>query len=238
MEVDVWCVRLGGRGAASQMLADLLSATERKRAASFHAEEHRQKFAISRGVLRFLLGHYLGVEARSLEFEYAAHGKPFVAEAGIHFNVAHSGEMALFAVGGLEVGIDIEKVRPLADLMSVAGRFFSEAEARDLASLSGEARSRAFHHCWARKEAYIKALGIGLSLPLESFRVSLLPGEPAGLLEIRGNPGLELEWLITDVAAPEDYAAALAVRAREIRLWTSPILEPDQLPVALYARKI
>ena len=136
------------------------------------------------------------------------------------------------------MGIDIEQERTLADMMSIAGRFFSTAEARELATLSGEQRAHAFHRCWARKEAYIKALGLGLSLPLESFRVSLLPGEPASLKEILGSPGLEAEWLIQDLPVTDGYAAALAVRSREIELWTSPVLNAAELTSMMGARQI
>jgi 4'-phosphopantetheinyl transferase len=236
--VDVWCLHLSAKPEYSQTLATLLSPDERQRAASFHAPAHRQKFEVSRGVLRLLLGRYLGTGPHLVEFEYGAHGKPALKEPRGHleFNVAHSGEMAIYAVGALEVGIDIEQIRHLPDLMSVARRFFSAAETIDLASLSGDSRIRAFHNCWARKEAYIKALGTGLSLPLESFRVSLLPGQSAQLLQIEGSPGLEAEWLISDLAVDENYAAALAVRVPEIRLWTSPLLNPEQITSALNAR--
>ncbi len=239
MWVDVWPVRLIAKRPCFQCLADMLSPAERQRANSFRAKEHREKFEISRGVLRLLLGGYLATEPRLVEFEFGIHGKPSLrGPAGFHFNVAHSGEIALYAIGKLEVGIDIEQIRPMPNLLEVARRFFSAAEAMELARLSSAFRLQAFYNCWARKEAYIKALGVGLSLPLESFRVSLLPEQPARLIEIVGNPGLEAEWLIEDLAVADGYAAALAVRAREIRLWTSPLLNPEELESALNSRQI
>jgi len=236
--VDVWCTRLSCKQAYSRNLANLLSPAERLRAGEFRAEEHRQKFEISRGVLRLLLGRYLATEPRSVEFQYGVHGKPSVkTSVGLHFNVSHSGEIAIYAIGQTEVGIDIEQIRPLADMMNIARRFFSAAEADELAGLSGDSRIRAFYSCWARKEAYIKALGVGLSASLQSFRVSLIPDQPARLLEIGGSSGLETEWLISDLAVDDNYAAALAVRARKIRLWTSPILNPEEIESALHSRQ-
>lgn len=212
--VDVWCLQLTA-GESVHEFAQLLSPAERERAACFRAEMHRRKFELARGVLRWLLGRYLDREPRDLEFEYGTHGKPFVnttrnSAQGLRFNVAHSGDMALYAMSPLEVGIDIEQTRPLPDLMSIARRFLSAAEATELARLTGDAKSRGFHHCWARKEAYIKALGVGLSLPLESFCVSLLPGEPARVKEIRGKPGLEAEWRLEELAVAEKYACRVS----------------------------
>jgi 4'-phosphopantetheinyl transferase len=235
----VWCLKLTGFPDRARELTDLLSSDERARADAFHSEAHRYKFALARGALRLLLGSYLAVDPASIQFGYGMHGKPFVRSASdLKFNIAHSGDLALYAISFLEVGIDIEQMRPLPDLMKIAHRFFSAAEAIELAGLTGDARASAFHHCWARKEAYIKAVGAGLSLPLESFRVTVLPSEAPRIKEIRGHPGLESQWLLLDLAVADGYASALVVQAPGIDLWTSRVLEPSELHGALKSREI
>jgi 4'-phosphopantetheinyl transferase len=162
-----------------------------------------------------LLGAYLGVPPSIVGFVYGPQDKPALAPpldaSGLQFNVSHSGEVALYAVGlHQRIGVDIEQARPLDDLAALAERNFSAAERRALFTLPPEQRPLAFFTCWARKEAFIKALGEGLSHPLDTFTVTLAPGQPARFVEIGGEAGAAERWTLAALDVPAGYHAALA----------------------------
>jgi 4'-phosphopantetheinyl transferase len=161
--------------------AALLSADERQRAARFVFERDRRRYAAARARLRQLLGERLGVAPESLQFVYSPHGKPALArrpgQRDLRFNLSHCGDVAAYAFAeGREVGVDVEAVRPLPGADEVAMRFFSHRERAAYLRLAASARPQGFFDCWTRKEAFVKALGHGLSHPLEAFDVSLTPG--------------------------------------------------------------
>lgn len=162
-----------------------------------------------RGALRTLLGRHLDAPPESLVFEYGRAGKPaLVHPAAIPFNVSHSGAIALIALSPeVEVGVDVEAIRPVPEMEKIAERFFCRAEAEDLRRLPKVERNRAFFLCWTRKEAYIKATGDGLSMPLDSFRVVLDPGMTPDFLHLPEAAGL---WTLQDLVPAPNYAAALA----------------------------
>ncbi|MGH2515835.1 MAG: 4'-phosphopantetheinyl transferase family protein, partial [Ktedonobacterales bacterium] len=140
----------------------------------------------------------------------------------LQFNVSHSETCALIALArDLELGVDIEYMRPLDDMDAIARAAFSPHERTVLAALDGQRRHEAFYVCWARKEAYIKAIGRGLSFPLESFDVSLPPDEPPLLLAVRGNPTEVARWRYYTLPAAPGYATALAIESAsiEIKCW-------------------
>lgn len=164
-----------------------------------------------------------------MRFIYNEYGKPALhpalAQNDLHFNLSHSGELALFAfVRGPLVGIDIELIRSNIEYEQIAQRFFSPQEQHALRMLPATEMAVAFFRCWARKEAYIKARGQGLSIPLDQFSVSLRPGEPPRLLHHQNDPQEAARWSLYDLTPGEDYAAALAVegRHRQIRCWEWP----------------
>ena len=211
--VHVWCASLAPPGEAVREYRSLLSAEEGARADRFRFDVHRRQFVVARGVLRTLLGRYLGTDPRGVEFGYASHGKPFLggrfAGEGLHFNVSHSGEMALYAFcRGREVGVDVELVHPMDDAETIAERFFSAAENAAFHSVPAELKEEAFFTCWTRKEAYIKGIGEGLSLPLHEFDVSLVPGEPACLLGAVDREQA-LRWTLRELDPAPGYVAAL-----------------------------
>ena len=217
--VHVWRVALEQPASLSHHLEGLLSSDERERAARFHFERDRRRFIIGRGALRTLLGRYLSVEPARLDFCYGAQGKPYLAEKSgdnvVRFNLAHSNELAVYAfTRDGEVGVDTEYMRPLPDLDQIAAQFFSKNENSVLLGLPADQRLAAFFNCWTRKEAYIKALGEGLSHPLDQFQVSLVPGEPAQLLSVEGYPEEVSRWSVTAFAPASDYAAALMVEGQ------------------------
>jgi 4'-phosphopantetheinyl transferase len=218
-EIHLWCAPLDVPEAVQHELAQTLAAEERQRAEQFRFPHHRRRFIVARGTLRFLLGRYLQVPPAQVQFAYGGHGKPALVGTPLHFNLSHSHELALYAVlRGQEVGIDVESLRTISDALQISQRFFSPREYAVLSSLAPEHRDQGFLNCWTRKEAFIKALGEGLSHPLDRFNVALVPGEPAQLLSINGEAQPAADWLLQELAPAPGYVGALAVRGRDWRL--------------------
>jgi 4'-phosphopantetheinyl transferase len=211
-EVHVWKVDLSA-------LADvrLLSRDEHERAARFHFERDRQHFKAARSALRIVLGRYLNLPPESLVFAQTDYGKPFLTNpdaAGVLFNLSHSAEIALIAVAReREVGVDVEFMRADFATSEVAEHFFSVAEIYTLSGLEPHLRTQAFFNCWTRKEAYVKARGEGLSMPLDVFDVSLAPDVPAAMLSNRVDESQPAHWIFQDLQIASDYAGALVVEA-------------------------
>jgi 4'-phosphopantetheinyl transferase len=215
-EVHVWRASLDQPKPQTQCFLYTLGADEQARAGRFYFEKDREHFIVARGVLRAILGCYLNRPPESLAFCYGAQGKPALAgDAGldaIRFNVSHSHGLALYAVTrSRNVGIDLERIRFGLAVMEIAERFFSRREVATLRTLPTEVQRQAFFRCWTRKEAYIKARGEGLSLPLDQFDVSLTPGEPVAVLGTPRDPSEASRWSLRDLPLAPDYAAALAV---------------------------
>jgi 4'-phosphopantetheinyl transferase len=177
-----------------------------------------------RGTLRILLGELSGRDPAALMFDYAQHGKPFLAGSNVQFNVSHSGERGLIALArDRTVGVDVEHTRDLRDGEAIARRFFAEAETADYLAAPPDRRAEAFYNGWTRKEAFIKAIGDGLAHPLERFRVSLLPDEPARLLSIDSDANKARRWKMLALDPGDGYAGALVAEGLnwepECRLW-------------------
>lgn len=222
-EVHLWRVDLATAAPAEQRWEQILSADERARAARFHFPRDRQYFTAARALLRTILARYAASDPRELVFGYSEKGKPSLSPSHsgteVEFNVSHSGAVALFAFAkGRALGVDVEQVRENFDHEAIARRFFSEEEQRQLAVLAPSERYRGFFRCWTRKEAYIKAQGGGLSLPLHQFDVSLEPGEANALLSTRPDSTEAARWSLQDVPASDGYVAALCVRGHGWRL--------------------
>jgi 4'-phosphopantetheinyl transferase len=221
-EVHVWCSSLEPSPACLQQLTHSLSEDERERAARFYFPKDKDRFIVGRGVLRSILGAYLNLKPSELTFQYSARGKPSLASSAIQFNLAHSGDLVLCAVcRHRELGVDLEKMRPIPELEAIARRFFSPPEANCLLSLPEEQRQEGFFNCWTRKEAYLKATGDGITVALDKFEVSLVPGEPAALLRDKLNPHEVSRWTLGDLKPAAGYAGALAVKGQgaHIRCW-------------------
>jgi 4'-phosphopantetheinyl transferase len=173
--------------------------------------------------MRIILGRYLGAKPAALQFERGAFGKPFLPasqnDCGLRFNLSHSHELALLALTrGCDIGIDIELIDPAFTSDEVARHFFSRAEIAQLESLPPDLRANAFFTCWTRKEAYIKARGEGLSLPLHEFDVSLAPESACVLVANRRDPEEVSRWSFRNILAGAKYAAALAIEKSAARL--------------------
>jgi 4'-phosphopantetheinyl transferase len=228
--VHVWRASLDQSPSQVAFLQNSLDDDERSRADRFYFSRDRERFIVARGVLRALLGRYLGKAPQSLSFSYSTHGKPALAsESGadaIRFNLSHSHGTALYAVTrGREIGVDLEFIRSDLEAEQIAERFFSHSEIVTLRALPLSLRKYAFFLCWTRKEAYIKARGEGLSMPLDQFDVSLIPGEPTALLSTQRDTDETLRWSLRNLTPAFGYAAALAAEGRDWTLscWQWPL---------------
>jgi len=214
-EVHLWRVDLAATAPEEAQWAPILSTDEQARAARFRLQEHRQYFIAARAILRQVLAAYLAADPKDLVFIYSAKDKPALGGAhadALSFNVSHSGDIALFAfTRSRQIGVDVELIRHNFDNAAIAQRFFSPVEQQQLAALAPAQRDDAFFRCWTRKEAYIKATGEGLSLPLDQFDVSLAPLARNALLATRPDPAEAQRWSLRDVSVPPGYAAALCV---------------------------
>ena len=236
-DVHVWRASLNLAAARVQCFRTLLATDEVSRAERFHFQQDRQHFIAARGLLRLILSQYLEVEPGQLRFCYGRHGKPALAtpsgQPPLTFNVSHSRGLALFAVTwGRAIGIDLEYIRPIEARQQIAANYFSPRENAALLALPLSMQHEAFFGCWTRKEAYIKARGDGLSLPLDQFDVSLSPNEPARLLKTGGEPQEAARWSLQELYPAPGYAAALAVEGHGWRLtcWRRPE-EADSVPM-------
>ena len=222
-EVHVWRVSLCQSAAARASLSGLLTPDEQSRAESYHFQKDRNRFIVARGVLRSILARYLHLAPDELRFAYSPYGKPALRDSedalNLRFNVSHSHQMALYAITRKSaVGLDIEFIREDFASLQVAEHFFSRREGTMLRALPAVTQARAFFNCWTRKEAYIKARGEGLSYPLDKFAVSLLPGEPASLLQVDNDPLECSRWSLYELSPGPGYVAALAVEGCPSRL--------------------
>ena len=215
-DVHLWRASLILPDSRLHELRQLLSRDERERADRFHFERDRRRYIVARAALRTILGQYTALKPDSLRFRYGQQGKPFLADQPdgkvLNFNLAHSHELALFGfTRGREIGVDLEYVRPLPQLNQIAARFFSAQENAELESLPSSQQQIAFYNCWTRKEAYIKAIGEGLSMPLDAFDVSLLPGDRAALRRVKNDPAEAQRWSMHALTPAANYIAAFIV---------------------------
>ena len=225
-EVHVWLLGLDLPPARLEGLSRVLSADERQRAGRFHRARLRDRFVAARGQIREILAGYVRLPPAGVAFAYGAHGKPRLPDGAPRFNLSHSEGHALLAVSrNREVGVDIERILPGVDCEGIARRFFSAAEMAALMALPPSARRPAFFAAWTRKEAFVKAKGGGLAIPLAGFDVSLAPSAPARLLRTVWDPHEAARWWLDDLEAPAGFCAALAVEGRRPRL---RVLAPDR----------
>ena len=228
-EVHVWRSLLNLPTSQLLHLRQTLTADELGRVARFRFQEDRNRFIAARGLLRTILGRYLGLEPGVLRFSYGPFGRPTLAapfglsdHRGRDFNLSHSGDLVLFALAqGRKVGVDLERIDPSVEWEPMAERFFSPWENAALRAVPPDVRRQAFFTCWTRKEAYVKARGQGLSLPLDRFDVSVAPGERAMVWATRDDPGEAARWVLRDLATEPGYVAALAVEGAgwKLRCW-------------------
>jgi 4'-phosphopantetheinyl transferase len=222
-ELHVWRARTTASGDALQAAEALLAPGEAERASRFRHEPSRRIFVVARAVLRRIVGAYLDIDPVDARFASSAGGKPYLASPDVgrclQFNLSHSGEWVVYAFAlHRPVGIDVERIRPTPDLLEIARRFFAATEYEVLMSLEGAARLESFFACWTRKEAYLKARGMGLSASMSKFVVSVSATEPPRLLADRESPGEVDRWTFCAVHAGPGYAGAVAVEGQPARV--------------------
>ena len=224
--VDVWLTSTELGEERVRACAKTLTRAELARARKFKSKAKYREYVITRGLLRRTLCQVAGLDLTGVDFNYGEHGKPGLensASAGaVAFNVSHSHGLALVALTlGGRLGVDLEQVRPEVEWQELAERYFSEADYRTLQSQAPDARRRAFFTCWTRKEAFVKALGAGVSYGLKGFDVSVDPAEDCARLTLREGNEDAGKWLLKNIPAPTSHAAALAIdrTACDVRLW-------------------
>lgn len=224
-ELHIWHILFSNLVDCVDTAYETLSEDERQRANRFRFQKDRVQSILSRGALRQLLGLYLHLNPHDIVFKYGPSSKPELAHptpsnlTPFRFNVSHSGDMALIAVANLPaVGVDVEAIRADFATAEVAARFFSPTEVENFQSLPEQDRAGAFFNCWTRKEAYIKAVGDGLSIPLDSFDVEFRPGKQTQLLKIRGGLERACDWWMSSLNPGNGYAAAVVTRGKPASL--------------------
>ncbi len=227
-EAHVWQTRTDFAPAHMDYLTHALTEKERDKAGRFRFESDRRRYIIAHGFLRTLLGAYAQTSPEQLIFDAGPYGKPYLLpQSGscaqnnvrVFFNLSYSHEMILLAVTlDGEVGADVEFMRPIADIDVIAQHFFSQEEQANLVSLPEEQKVAAFYTCWSRKEAVIKAVGLGLAMPLDSFTVSLQADTPRHTVCVFANGAPQSWWNIYALPPVQDYALALAMQSSNITI--------------------
>jgi 4'-phosphopantetheinyl transferase len=211
MTVHLWTIDLDLEPAGVSSLLNLLSGEERVRAARMRTTELRLRFIAAHGALRAILARYLGTPASSIRLESSDAGKPFVPGGSVSFNLTHSEAIALCAVAPEgRIGVDVERIRPVADADTIAARYFAPGEAREYAALPRDLRTAAFFATWTRKEAFVKGLGDGLSCPLDSFEVDIAPASVAPRVTADAACGT---WHLRSFEPAPGYVGAVACDA-------------------------
>lgn len=219
-DIHLWAVELDRPGEEIAALERLLSGEERERANQFKLPHLRERYTVARTALRRILAGRLGCDPAALKFDYTPRGKPFLAGAmagQLHFNLAHSAELALIAVTTLApLGVDVERIRPMRDALSIAERFFSPRELAALRGVPTAARDAAFFSLWSRKEAWLKATGDGIGDSLAKIEVAFLPAVEPRVLAIAGDTAVAAEWTLRPLHPAAGFVGALAIQRRSV----------------------
>lgn len=222
-QLHVWSVRKSDHENRLQKYWEILEDTEKERALSFRFGKDRDCFIIARGVLRNLLGTYLQMAPDQVTFQLGDHGKPYVNHPSqIRFNISHSGDTILLGfVQKHRIGIDIEYTKRKVAVKKIAKLFFAEEEVTSLCRLDQAYHTQAFYNCWTRKEAFIKAVGSGLSFPLDQFVVSLDSTKEATLIDTKWDKKEKYKWTLHTIEPRKDYIGAVSVKGNvsDIQSW-------------------
>ena len=218
-EVHVWRASLDCSPAELSRLETCISADELARAKRFISQTDRNHFLAARGILRELVGRYARVSPAQIQFRYGTNGKPELESNGfaLQFNVSHSSGLAVFGFSReRRLGVDVELVRSQSSAEDIAARYFAPDELVELRKLPLQVRAQGFFCCWTRKEAYVKAHGAGLSIPLDSFTVSLTPDQPAEL-----HSADRARWSMRSFEPRPGYVAAIVLEGtvQDMRFW-------------------
>lgn len=220
-EVHVWQSPLDCDDATVKRAERLLSVAERERSDRFHFARDRRRYIVGRGWLRVFLGGYLQQPPAEVQLESSPQGKPRIcanSASDLRFNVAHSDDSILLAFSrNRELGVDLEREKGHVAWRDLAERYFAPEESAMINAMPPALQQSAFYRCWTCKEAYVKALGFGLQVPLEGFAVSLTPDQPIQLIHTAHDPKQRDRWELRDISPGDGFAAALAVEGRNWR---------------------
>jgi 4'-phosphopantetheinyl transferase len=222
-EVHLWSICLDQTGSSVNDFASILSKEEYNRANSYISETIRRRYIVSHGFLRIILGSYFSREPQEVHIRYACFGKPYLTDhldqEIIQFSMSHSEEQALFAFAQKNrVGIDLEQIRELPNMEQIVKRYFSARENAEFLQLLPQHRLIGFFNGWTRKEAFVKAIGRGMTFPLRKIEVTLSPNIRAELLNAEGYPELLLSWSLYHLEPAPGYLAALAVEGQNFEI--------------------
>jgi 4'-phosphopantetheinyl transferase len=220
-EIHLWRAYLDCEETVLRRFESTLASDERDRAKRFVFQRDRDSFVATRGILRELLARYVECSPVEIEFTYGPRGKPSLRQEysmnAVQFNVSHSQGLALLAfAAGRSLGVDVELVRADVAAEEIAERYFSAQEVTELKSLPPTMRAEGFFLCWTRKEAYIKARGEGLQIPLDTFHVSLTPGKLESLQCLDSS-----RWNLRSLSPDPRYVGALVAEGSDwqMRCW-------------------
>ncbi len=222
-EVHVWRVFLDVTTVEFENLLGFLSVDELARSGRFHFERDQKRFISARGMLRKILGSYLNKHPGKICFVYSSHGKPMLTDNpgddSICFNLSHSGAFALYAITlRKKIGIDIESIRDDVSVGQVAQQFYSKNEVSSLEKIDINKRPGLFFKYWTRKEAFLKALGKGISFPMEHCDVSLINGSILSPVTVRDNNSVISNLYVQDLFPGNGYAAAIAIEGCDVNI--------------------
>jgi 4'-phosphopantetheinyl transferase len=210
-DIHIWKAKLNISLSTQNDFWQILSADEKTRANRFRFPHLRMHYIAARGVLRNLIAQYLSISPADIQFNYGKQGKPFLVNfPNFKFNVSHSEDLAVFAFAKeMEIGIDVEYINPKIDIEVIAPNFFSQNEVTTLFKLAPKERITGFFNCWTRKEAFIKAKGGGLSIPLDQFEVTLLAKDTPKILAINWAPEDVKNWSLFSFNPRKEFVGAL-----------------------------
>ncbi len=223
--VHLWRAQLAGSDAELLNCQGLLSTDEINRATRFIKSEDRVRYIFYRACLRKILSFYVQIVPEKITFSTGEKGKPFLAGSDLQFNVSHSGDYLLIGVTrGQAIGVDIENVKPNKDFLALAKRFFADSEYQEIKKYPTREQIAAFYRCWTRKEAFIKAIGLGLSFPLSDFEVDVseIPSDRSCLLHVRDKKFAATDWMVRSILLDDlksAYFAAFAMPQTEAHVF-------------------
>lgn len=224
--VHLWLANLSDKENKLSVYKKILSTDELAHADKFLKEEHGIYYVISKAITRQILSRYLAILPEKIEFGVEKNGKPFVVGGDLQFNVSHSGDYLLVGVTKKNlIGVDIERVKKNLDHLALAKRFFTQKEYETLEMLSDEKQIAAFYRCWTRKEAFIKATGLGLSFGLANFGVDVSEkSESSCLLSVSDKSFSKNDWFLSSISCEKlssSYFAAFAAheKVNQIFYW-------------------
>lgn len=224
-EVDIWIADVALIRWEYNKIEEILSGDECDRAKHYVFERDRHDYMIRRAILRIILGHYLDLQPEQITFRYNRYGKPILDTKDIFFSVSQSSGCAIYSfTHARQVGADIERIRVVPDMGRIAKRSFSKAEYESYSSQMKNAKQEVFFKYWSRKEALIKAIGSGLSIPLDTFDVSTKEDRPACQVEIKNCEGKACLWTIQDIDLRAGFASALATEGPDLPIPRTHVL--------------